>query len=378
MTPSPARLLWDTGGLWSLMTLEAAWQRGLALEPISAAQIAAGGLEGSRLLVVPGGWSARKKKALGPEGAEAIREFIRQGGAYLGFCGGAGLALSVDDGLGLVNLDRASGAQRLPGLSGPVLISPCPEAQGHPLWEHGEPLASWPVWWPGQFNEPQDPAITVLARYHGPTQDMRLSGPSQDPAPLWEQPAVIEARLGQGRLLLSYPHLDTPGEEPAGQALDRLWRAWLGPNAQSRAKAPPSTPSPAVSRLAARCAALWEQGQALELWEARHPVMPLWQRGARGLEFWELARLSEALALWAGDDSMEGELEAVLEPILAHGEAVLQAQATLLGGQEPEADAAEILAAWFPRPRRTGGDWASTRDMMEKALLRLFRDASRD
>lgn len=378
MPPSPARLLWDTGGLWSLMTLEAAWQRGLALEPISAAQIAGGGLDGARLLVVPGGWSARKKKALGPQGAEAVSRFIHQGGTYLGFCGGAGLALSVDDGLGLVNLERASGAQRLPGLSGPVLISPCPEAQGHPLWQQGEPLASWPVWWPGQFNEPHDPAITVLARYHGPTKDMRLSGPTDDPAPLWEQPAVIEARLGQGRLLLSYPHLDTPGEEPAGQALERLWLAWLGPDAPSRGKTPPGAPSPGVGRLAALCAVLWEQGQALSLWQPRHPVMPLWQRGARGLEFWELARLSEALALWGGDDSAGGELEAALEPLLIHGEAVLQAQAALMAGREPEAEAAEILAAWFPRPRRTGGDWAAARDMMEKELLRLLGNASRD
>ena len=372
LPPSPARLLWDTGGLWSLMTLEAAWQRGLTLEPISAAQIADGGLEDSRLLVAPGGWSARKKKALGSVGAEAIAAFVRQGGIYLGFCGGAGLALAVDDGLGLVNLDRASGEQRLPGLSGPVKISPCPEAQSHPLWQHGEPLASWPVWWPGQFNEPHDPAITVLARYHGPTEDMRLSGPTDDPATLWGQPAVIEARLGRGRLLLSYPHLDTPGEEPAGQALERLWSAWLGDQAQSRAKTPPSTPSPAVSRLAARCAALWEQGRDLGLWQERHPIMPLWQRGARGLEFWELARLSGALALWAEDDSSDGELAKALEPILTHGEAVLRAQAALIAGLEPEAEAAEIHAAWFPRPRRTGGDWASVRDLMEKWLLELL------
>ena len=376
--PAPARLLWDTGGLWSLMALEAAWQRGLALEPISAAQVASGGLEGARLLVVPGGWSSRKKKALGGQGSQAISEFIRQGGVYLGFCGGAGLALSVDDGLGLVPLDRASGAQRLPGISGPVMIAPPPEAQAHPLWQQAEPLASWPVWWPGQFNEPHHPGVTVLARYHGPTEDMRLSGPPQDPATLWGQPAVIEARLGRGRLLLSYPHLDTPGEEAAGLALERLWRAWLGPEAQAPPKPPPRTPSPALGRLAARCADLWDQGQALDLWQARHPVMPLWQRGARGLEFWELARLSGALAAWAGDDAADQELAQALEPLLAHGEAVLQAQADILAGQEPEADGAEILAAWFPRPRRTGGDWASARDMMEKALLRLLWDASRD
>ncbi|BEQ14854.1 BPL-N domain-containing protein [Desulfoferula mesophila] len=394
MPPCPARLLWDTGGLWSLMTLEAAWQRGLALEPISAAQIATGGLEGASLLVVPGGWSARKKAALGSLGATAIERFVCHSGTYLGFCGGAGLALSVDDGLGLVPLDRASGAQRLPGLSGPVKISPCPEARGHPLWRHGETLAAWPVWWPGQFSEPDDPSISVLARYHGPTEelcafDLALGqsdpdevaaresdyGVSLDPAPLWGQPAVIEGRYGQGRLLLSYPHLDTPGEQPAGQALERLWRAWLGPEAPGRPKTPPNAPSPLVGRLAARCAALWEQGRDLGLWQTRHPVMPLWQRGARGLEFYELARLSGALALWAGDDSLDQELEQALEPILAHGEVVLRAQAALLAGQEPVAEGAAVQAAWFPRPRRVGGDWAAAREMLEKALLSLLRNA---
>lgn len=395
MPPSPARLLWDTGGLWSLMTLEAAWQRGLALEPISAAQIAAGGLYDARLLVVPGGWSARKKKALGPAGAEALGRFIRHGGIYLGFCGGAGLALAVDDGLGLVNLARASGAQRLPGLSGPVMIAPSPPAREHPLWQHGDTLAAWPVWWPGQFKEPHDPAIRVLARYLGPTQelcafDLALGqspprevaareaeyGVSLDPAPLWGQPAMIEARLGQGRLFLSYPHLDTPGEEPAAQALERLWSAWLGAQAQARAHTPPQSPSSLVSRMAARCAALWEQGQDLGLWQPRHPAMPLWRRGARGLEFWEMLRLVRALALWAGPDFNHLPLAAALEPLLTQGGAVLRAQADLLDGREPEAQAAAVQATWFPRPRRVGGDWAVARDMLEKALLSLLGNAS--
>jgi putative intracellular protease/amidase len=375
LPPCPARLLWDTGGLWSLMTLEAAWQRGLALEPISAAQVAAGGLAGARLLVVPGGWAARKKKALGAVGAAAIGRFISQGGTYLGFCGGAGLALSVDDGLGLVPLSRASGAQRLPGLSGPVKITPSPQARQHPLWQQGQTLTAWPVWWPGQFEEPHDDSISVLARYHGPTPELRLSGPTQDPEALWEQPAVIEARIGSGRLLLSYPHLDTPGEEPAGQALERLWRAWLGPEASNRALPPAAVPSQLVRGLAVRCAALWERGRDLGLWQPRHPMMPLWQRGARGLEFWELARLSGALARWAGDDARDEELKQALEPILTQGEAVLRAQADLLDGRQPEAEAARTMAAWFPRPRRVGGDWAAARELLEKALLRWLRNA---
>ncbi len=392
-SPDPARLLWDAGGLWSLMCLEAAWQRGLTLSPISAAEIAAHGLRDARLLVAPGGWSIHKKKALGDRGAAAVRSFIEQGGAYLGLCGGAGLALSVDDGLGLVTLGRASGAQRLPGLSGPVLVRPGQGAEAHALWQGEDPPARWLVWFPGQFAEPDHPDIEVIARYDGPGEELHFfevpvqqtapddlavleqdHGLSLDPAPLWGQPAMVQARLGTGQLLLSYVHLDTPGDKSGNAALERLWEAWLGDEARRQAPAPPQAPTPRMARLAASCGALWEQGRALGLWQPRHPAMPLWTRGARGLEFWELRRLAEAAATWCTDEALAADLEAALEPVLAHGERVLQAQAARLAGQEPEASAAEIEAAWFPRPRRTGGDWAEAVEKLEKGLLKLLKN----
>lgn len=379
-----------------MMTLEAAWSRGLALQPISAAQVAASGLSGVRLLVVPGGWSARKKKALGLPGAAAIARFIDSGGTYLGFCGGAGLALSVPDGLGLIPLSRAAGAQRLPGLSGPLWVEPAPGAESHSLWPPEAPACCWPVWWPGQFEEPHDPAIRVLARYQGPSDELYLAdlalgqtdpedlpalerdyGLPLDPAPLWGQPAVIEARLGQGRLLLSYPHLDTPGDETASQALERLWWALLGPEAQERPRTPPQRPSPALSALAGRCAGLWEVGRTLGLWRPRHPAMPLWRRGARGLEFWKLVCLSRAAAQWSGRDEPSEDLSRALEPVLAQGEAALLAQAALLAGREPEAPSLKLLTAWFPRPRRCAGDWAAAQEALEKFLFNLFRAADR-
>ncbi|MCF8115774.1 MAG: hypothetical protein K9K33_05190 [Desulfarculaceae bacterium] len=371
-----------------MMCLEAAWQRGLCLAPISAAQVAAGGLQDARLLVVPGGFSQYKKTALGEPGAEAIRAFVERGGLYLGFCGGAGLALTVPDGLGLAPLGRASGAQRLPGLSGPVMVRLAGGSQKHALWQGQDNPARWLVWWPGQFSEPQDTAVRVLARYEGPTSELcffdlplqqtspedlpaleREYGLSLDPAPLWGQPAVIEAGLGQGRLLLSYVHLDTPGDRAGGAALERLWDAWLGQEARTRAPAPPEAPSPRLTGLAASCGELWEHGRALGLWRPRHSAMPLWSRGARGLEFWELRRLTEAAAAWCADESLAVELEAALEPLLTNGEKVLMAQAARLAGQEPEPEAAGIEAAWFPRPRRVGGDWAGALEKLAHELL---------
>ena len=129
-----AYLFWETAGIWSLLAWQALCEAGLAVEPLSAAQIAAGALPQTGLLMVPGGWPALKKKALGPEGADAVRCFVRGGGFYLGLCGGAGLSLEVADGLGLLPLGRYSGKLRLTAISGPVLVEPSPEAASMPWW----------------------------------------------------------------------------------------------------------------------------------------------------------------------------------------------------------------------------------------------------
>ena len=271
------------------MTLEAAWSRGLALQPISAAQVAASGLSGVRLLVVPGGWSARKKKALGLPGAAAIARFIDSGGTYLGFCGGAGLAPFRARRTGAHPPEPGRGAQRLPGLSGPLWVEPAPGAESHPLWPPEAPACCWPVWWPGQFEEPHDPAIRVLARYQGPSDELYLADlalgqtdpedlpalerglrPAPGPGPPVGPAGGDRGPPGPGRLLLSYPHLDTPGDETAGQALERLWWALLGPEAQDRPRTPPQRPSPALSALAGRCAGLWEVGRT---WDCGGPAI---------------------------------------------------------------------------------------------------------
>ena len=46
------------------------------------------------LLLVPGGNARLKARALGEKGRQAVRDYLAEGGRYLGFCGGAGLALA--------------------------------------------------------------------------------------------------------------------------------------------------------------------------------------------------------------------------------------------------------------------------------------------
>src|SRR5512143_2962188 len=94
-----AAVLWDESFLWGVMAYKALDACGLACDLIRTEDVREGKLSGYPLLFVPGGWASNKKKALGNDGIEEIKRFVHDGGAYLGFCGGAGLATL--DGIGL-------------------------------------------------------------------------------------------------------------------------------------------------------------------------------------------------------------------------------------------------------------------------------------
>ena len=375
-----------------MMTWQTCRDLGLPISPISAQDVAAGGLRDAELLVVPGGWPALKKKALGQPGREAVRGFIESGGRYLGICGGAGVALSVDDGLGLVDLGRTSGKKRLPSASGPILVQATQEGLAHPLWQGVDQPARLNVWWPGQFSPTADAPVTVLARYQGPCQgfccaDVKVDqtppdelcrleeqyGMRLDPAVLFGRAAVIQAKLGRGELLLSYLHFDTPGNAAGARCLKNLWQHWLG---LETIEPPPRVPCqlPAAKKLADQAEAFWQQGLSLGLWEPRHPAMPLWRRGARGLEVWSLVVLCRALAAAARpehEDLVRG-LEKELLPVWELGPGALAAQAAELRGTQADEMGRDIQERWFPVPRRTGGELASALSLLEQTIGKIL------
>ncbi|MFC6645217.1 BPL-N domain-containing protein [Granulicella cerasi] len=67
------------------------------LANVTAEQIRAGALKDFDVIVQGGGGSKSQAEQLQPEGREAIREFVRNGGGYLGICAGAYLAASDKD-----------------------------------------------------------------------------------------------------------------------------------------------------------------------------------------------------------------------------------------------------------------------------------------
>ena len=65
----------------------------LDLTLLDAAMIRDGGLDGLDLLVMPGGSSPEIKRELGTNGTARLRDFIRNGGGYIGTCAGCCLMM---------------------------------------------------------------------------------------------------------------------------------------------------------------------------------------------------------------------------------------------------------------------------------------------
>ncbi|MDE7371269.1 MAG: hypothetical protein K2N07_05935, partial [Desulfovibrio sp.] len=354
---SSVHILWDASHIWGLMAWRALRALGVPSRLVKAKEIAEGALSGkpgsgprARLLLVPGGSAGRKSRLLGSAGREAVRDFVRKGGAYLGFCCGAGLALSPAEvtlqaggrpeeaPLGLCPWTRAPYVQRFQHLISGHLLARTDEAEAATGAAGRAPgLVSLPVWWPGRFApESGAPDVTVLATSVGPDADLWLAdlplagisprvletwrncyGVDLSPDFLAGQPLAVCGSFGAGRYLLSYSHLETP-ESPAANAwLARILRgfgiavAGARPvptwELDSETPFPPARkdgPAASARRACARIRALLELGVTQRLFFRRTSWLWGWRAGLPGMAcnnlmaaFAELAEVAEATAV---------------------------------------------------------------------------------
>lgn len=87
--------LYDAGGAGSgtaILEKKIAGITQARVERIGPPEILAGALRQFDVLAIPGGSGSREAKAITPEGREAIRKFVADGGGYVGVCAGAYLA----------------------------------------------------------------------------------------------------------------------------------------------------------------------------------------------------------------------------------------------------------------------------------------------
>lgn len=316
-------IFWDQSLLWGLLCVETLSRAGIPYRLLSSSDIAEGQLEKFRIVLVPGGWAAHKARSLGEAGKKLIAGFLEGGGAYIGFCGGAGMALSSPPAIFLTPIERMPLAERLPSASGQIHIN---GALSHPSWKDLPPEIPVSVWWPSQFRFSSTDDSICLASYADPgtdfqVADLRVSdldgevswpelesayGINLDPARIKGHPAIIEVPKGKGRMVLSYAHLETPGDTWGNQLFFQI----LGYLNEISEKARPSEKVRAIKggqfppyRIALPDKRIWSNiceagkaasdlidfGEANLLWNWRRPWLLNWRRGIRGFECGTLA-----------------------------------------------------------------------------------------
>jgi len=325
LNPGRVALLWDKSFLWGYLAVNTLRDLGFHFDLLTAEAVRQGGLNGCQLLMVPGGWASLKSAKLGKHGCEALRRFVRSGGAYLGLCGGAGLALQVDEGLGLLPVARKPMAERLPNFSGSISVRP---TGSHPLWWGLREAVSLQVWWPSQFELVDPDKVQVLGRYGLPGKDFCVADLNVcdaeasgldwssfeknyqinlDPARLFDEPGILEGKYGKGRVFLSYPHLETPDDTDGNMALFNIWYDLLSTCALSLSPKPNGV-NPAqviemdkeklerVLEMGREAEKLMALGESSDLWSWRNSWLLQWKRGILGAEFGTIFVLLQGLA----------------------------------------------------------------------------------
>jgi putative intracellular protease/amidase len=322
--PGRVALLWDKSFLWGFLAVCTLRDLGFSFDLLTVKDVRAGALASYQLLVVPGGWASLRSKELGGGGREELLRYVYKGGAYLGICGGAGLALQVDEGLALVPVTRKPITDRLPNFSGSIRVR---QANSHPFWWGLPREEVFHVWWPSQFHIVEPDNILVLGQYGQPESDFCVSDLkvcealaagtdwgqfeetyqiNLDPKLIIDEPAVLEGRYGEGRVFLSYPHLETPGDAAGNTALFNIWydllnNSALGAGGDSH-KVNPLTirevDGKSLERMkiiAREALGLVALGERHNLWSWRNSWLLQWRRGVRGAEFGTISVLLNGL-----------------------------------------------------------------------------------
>ncbi|MFP4072031.1 MAG: BPL-N domain-containing protein [Desulfovibrionales bacterium] len=280
---------------------------------IRSRDIARGLLDSVRpkALLVPGGWAKLKSESLGQEGRREIRRYVSQGGAYIGFCGGAGLALKEQGnlpGLGLCSWKRRTFPDCLPNFSGHIHATVRPDDRFLKSAPESDQLL--PVWWPPQIApDGTDEQVSIVAAYTRPGPDFwvadlelgslspeqigeweNLYGIRLSPALLQNEACIISGRFGQGRYLLSYSHLETPQSPQSNQLLSRLLTECCDMTSPQETQVPLFDPvhgathwdNPEILRAARLIDEIFRTGEKNFLLFWREPWLLGWRRGIPG------------------------------------------------------------------------------------------------
>jgi glutamine amidotransferase-like uncharacterized protein len=191
------------GPLWILHSL--LHHSDMRLELITRQEIDAGVLDAFDVLVIGGGTSSTQGRELGAQRREAIRQFLRSGGGYVGVCAGGFLACSERD----VELQLIEAEHDGTSGSGIVTLDISRTEKSQPVGKHKTKFSGGPIF------HSLGSSVEVWATYE---TDLRIDDKKTNR--LKGTPAVIAVTYGKGRVVAFSPHCERP---PGPQEL--FWEA---------------------------------------------------------------------------------------------------------------------------------------------------------
>jgi len=171
------------------------------LVKVNGADIAAGVLKDCDVVIFTGGSGSKEAASVGEKGREEVRQFVRNGGGYVGICAGAYLACSgFSWGIGV--LDAKTVSSKWQRGVGPVQIEVTPAGRvvtGLAAQKHEIKYANGPII---QSHEQEKiPDYEVLAWFR--TELARNGSPE---GVMINSPAIVRGSYGKGRVVSSSPH----------------------------------------------------------------------------------------------------------------------------------------------------------------------------
>ena len=169
------------------------------LKIVDGADIRAGALDDRELLVMPGGWGGPQYRAMGDAGADRLRAFVANGGAYFGTCCGIAIALNEEPGfakrLKMLPLKRKDGPVR-GGFTATVKFN----ARGRE-WL-GITDEEWHIrYHNGPVLQPADPVPECTELETLAVMDCELAQKGNVVGPMYGTPAAVRAKYGKGTML---------------------------------------------------------------------------------------------------------------------------------------------------------------------------------
>lgn len=181
---------------------------GLEVETLKAEDIRSGALDRFDVLIHPGGSGGKQGKALGEEGREKVRSFVKRGGGYVGICAGAYLA-SSDYSWSLHVLDaKVVDKKHWARGHGPVEVRLSPEGQSALGSTTDRPVI---IYYQGPLLAPADqpdlPDYEALGLYEG-----EIAKKGAPKGVMRGTTAIARAPFGSGRVICFSPHPEKTAE----------------------------------------------------------------------------------------------------------------------------------------------------------------------